>query len=108
MNIIGFIMSNLPDWIFAILSFGMGFIIRTLRVERKKNEAIGNGVQALLRDRIIAVYNKCKDKGNCPIYELENVKRMYAPYHRLGGNDVATGLVEELEKMPKEAKEVEK
>ena len=36
------------------------------------------------------------------IYAKENVKRMYAPYHELGGNDVATELVEKILELPTE------
>ena len=39
------------------------------------------------------------------IYAKENVKRMYAPYHELGGNDVATELMEKILELPTEKKE---
>lgn len=65
----------------------------------------GRGVEALLRDRIIQSYNHYQDKGYCPIYAKESLKRMYDAYHSLGGNDVATKLKNELLEMPTELEE---
>ena len=59
-------------------------------------------MQALLRDAIIRSYNKYSEMEYCPIYAKENVKHMYEPYHKLGGNDVATELVEKLLALPTE------
>ena len=75
--------------------------------EKEKVDALQEGMQALLRDRIIYLYNKYQDKGYCPIYAKENVKRMYDAYHELGGNDIATNLKNELLAMPGEPEESE-
>ena len=56
--------------------------------------AIRNGVQCLLRAEIIRNHNKYNDK--------EALKRAYAAYHNLGGNDVATGLYNEVMALPTE------
>ena len=62
----------------------------------------GDGVEALLRQKIIDSYNKHQDKGFCPIYAKESLKKLYKAYHGLGGNDVATELYNKLLKMPEE------
>ena len=64
--------------------------------------AIRNGVQCLLRAEIIRNHNKYNDNGYCPIYAKEALKRAYAAYHNLGGNDVATGLYNEVMALPTE------
>lgn len=75
------------------------------REEREKKEkAISDGLQALLRESIVSAYNKYTDKGFCPIYAKESLKKAYKSYADLGGNDVATGLYRKLLSMP-EAKE---
>lgn len=66
--------------------------------------ALFNGVRALLRDRIIQVYNHQMEKDCCPIYVLENVERMYTAYHSLGGNGTVTELVERLRQLSTECK----
>lgn len=109
--IVNFIVKNWVGWLFATLSGILGILLKRLwnmiKSDRAENEAVREGMQALLRDRIIESYNKYSEKGYCPIYAKENVKHMYEPYHALGGNDVATELVDKLMKMPEEHEEKE-
>ena len=99
-------MSKKIGWLFAILSAVMGLwfkhMLKTIKADREENKAVREGMQALLRDRIIHSYNKYSEMEYCPIYAKENVKHMYEPYHKLGGNDVATELVEKLLELPTE------
>lgn len=110
-EIIGYILANWLDWLFAAVSALLGICYRQLskqiKEERVKNAALQDGMQALLRDRIIQAYNHYQDKGYCPIYAKENVKRMYDAYHILGGNDVATQLKDKILLMPEEPAERE-
>ena len=55
-----------------------------------------------LRESIVTNYNKYKQKRYCPIFAKESLKKVYASYAALGGNDVATGLYKELLEMPTE------
>jgi hypothetical protein len=110
-EIVQYIAENWVGWLFAailaLLSFGYRQISTQLKDDHKKNISIHNGVQALLRDRIIQSYNHYQEKGFCPIYGKENVKRIYDAYHDLGGNDVATKLKDTLLQMPEEPAERE-
>lgn len=103
-NIMGIISENWIEWLvmgfFAFTSVCQKKVMRAIAEERVKNKAFADGLEALLRDRIIDCYNKYEKKGACPIYAKENVERLYMPYHELGGNDVATELVEQLMQMP--------
>ena len=77
-------------------------VIRHQKEEANKNNALCIGVQALLRDRIIQSYNEYSEKGYCPIYAKDNIKRLYQPYSELGVDDVITELVSKLLQMPTE------
>ena len=55
-----------------------------------------------MRESIVGNYNKYSDKGFCPIYAKESVKKAYSAYHKLGGNDVATELYNKLLRMKEE------
>ena len=98
------ILGNWIEWlmlgVFSAVSLWHRNVIKAISDDRAKNKAVAKGLEALLRDRIIDCYNKYEKKGICPIYAKENVERLYAPYHELGGNDVATELVEQLLGMP--------
>ncbi len=104
MDILTFIMTHWVDWLFTAILAVLGYLVNLLRAqlaeERKKNEAIAEGVQSLLRESIVSNYNHYLEKGYCPIYAKESVKKVYKAYHNLGGNDVATELYNKLLKMP--------
>ena len=106
-----YISTHWVEWLFVAISalLGCGYrqILKRQKEESSKTEALHDGMQALLRDRIIQAYNHYQDRGYCPIYGKENVKRMYDAYHILGGNDAATELKNKIMKMPEEPAERE-
>lgn len=99
---IEFILKYWIEFLFGVIISGMGVIGKILYSQHLKNKAIGKGVEALLRNGIVQTYNKWSELEYCPIYARENAIRMYEPYHTLGGNDVATDLIEDLKKLPTE------
>lgn len=109
--VLQYVSSKWAEWLFAAILAFLGYCYRQLakrqKEESKKSLALHSGMQALLRDRIIQAYNHYSEKGFCPIYGKENVKRMYDAYHALGGNDVATSLKNKLMAMPEEMDERE-
>lgn len=111
MQILQFIQNNWVEWLFAIATGILSGLYRDiqkrLKKEQEKSAAIAEGVQSLLRENIVHNYNKYQNRGYCPIYAKESIKRVYASYHNLGGNDVATKLYNTLLAMPEEPKERE-
>lgn len=99
-----FVSAHWVEWLFAgavsVLAYLYRNISARLEIERQKNEAIVAGVQSLLRESIVSNYNKYFDKGVCPIYAKESLKKVYESYHNLDGNDVATELYQKILKMP--------
>lgn len=106
MEIVAYIGAHWVEWLFtvclAVLTFAWRQVSHRLKDEQKKNEAIAEGIQSLLRENIVSNYNKYKSKGYCPIYAKESIKKVFKSYSNLGGNDVATGLYKELLEMPTE------
>ena len=105
MQIINYIATHWVQWLFAAVSgalaLGYKSIAARLKEEQKRNEAIAQGVQCLLRDSIVRNYNKAVDNDNtCPIYVKESCKKAYAAYHNLDGNDVVTELYRKILQMP--------
>lgn len=109
MELLTFIASHWLEWLFtavlAVLSWLFKEMREQLAEEKIKNEAIAEGVQSLLRESIVSNYNLYSDRGYCPIYAKESIKKVYKAYHNLGGNDVATELYGKVLKMPEERKE---
>ena len=90
------------EFLFGLIISGMGVMAKLMYNQHLKNKAIGKGVEALLRNGIVQTYNKWSERVYCPIYARENATMMYEPYHILGGNDVATDLIEDLKGLPTE------
>jgi len=99
-----FIGAHWLQWVFAAATAFLGWLYRrisiSLRAEQDKNAAIAAGVQALLRESIVTAYNKWSERGYCPIYAKESMRRVYLAYHGLDGNDVATELYKKLLALP--------
>ena len=93
----------------VLTGFGAAFGYLSKRVSKRieEQEAIKLGIVALLRDRIIGLYNHYLNKGYCPIYARENIHSLYEQYQNLGGNGTVTRLMEEIEKIPTEWREEE-
>lgn len=106
MEILNYFQAHWVEWFFALclaaLGVGWKYILNRLKEEHEKNEAIAEGVQSLLRESIVTNYNRYSDRGFCPIYAKESLKKVYHAYHDLGGNDVATDLYDKMLKMPTE------
>lgn len=98
-------------WWISLL-FGSGllitvgkYFINRFKANEQKTEAVCLGVQALLRDRLIHLYNKHAEKGYAPIYAKENFNNMYTQYHNLGENGVMDEIKDKFLALPD--KEVE-
>lgn len=86
--------------IIAMMGWGYRILVKKFKKMQTEQIATKLGIQALLRDRIIGVYNHYSDKGFCPIYALENVLDLYKEYQALGGNGAVTKLMEDLIELP--------
>ena len=99
-----FVLKYWVEVIFGLIVSGLGLGYRKLskKIEQKmeRQEAVEDGIQALLRDSIIHSYNNYMEKECCPIYALENIEAMYKSYSVLGGNGTVTQLVKRLKELP--------
>ena len=67
---------------------------------QEEYDALKDGMQDILRDRIIFLCEENESIGYCPIPTTENIGMMYAAYHKLGGNGIVTQLYDEVKSMP--------
>ena len=76
--------------------------ITYVRAIKRRNNALEDGVQCLLRAEIIRSYKEYTDRDYCPVYAREALSRAYKAYHGLNGNDVATELFSKTMLLPTE------
>lgn len=85
-----------------LISFVLGAIATAIPALFVNMRLITNGLQCLLRVKIIETHDKYTEKGYCPIAIKESTVRLYKAYHALRGNDVATSLYNEIMELPVE------
>lgn len=84
----------------SLLGCLIGFLSTKLKSRKKKDIAIEEGVQALLRNELIRRYREYKTKGEMTILDRENVEAMFKQYKNLGGNGTVKELMDELLDVP--------
>lgn len=84
----------------AILGAIIGFISTKLKKDRRKEKAIEEGVQALLRNELVRRYREYEIKGELSILDKENIEAMFKQYENLGGNGTVKHLMTELLQLP--------
>ena len=85
-----------------LVPFLCGVVVTAIPAFLFNLKLIKNGLQCLLRVKIIEIHDKYTEKGFCPIAIKESLVRLYKAYHALHGNDVATGLYHETMELPTE------
>lgn len=94
---------ELVKWLVGFVMGGaVSFFAARYRYRKKNEKAVKEGLQALLRAEIIRQYEKHEERGYCPLYAKEALKREYHSYHALDGNDVVTELYHKLLELPTE------
>jgi len=86
----------------ALVISAFAYIFAKIKGIRKEEDAIRKGLKALLRDRVIQIYNYYSSKNCIPIYARENVESLHSEYKALGGNGTIEGLVNRLMLLPTE------
>lgn len=78
----------------------IGFLSTKLKNTKKKDKAIEEGVQALLRNELVRRYREYETKQEMSILDKENVEAMFKQYENLGGNGTVKKMYEELLELP--------
>lgn len=88
----------------AVISTTVGVVVTAViahfRSGKVRHKAVENGVQSLLRAEIIRQNEKWVERGYCPVYAKDAVRREYEAYHALGGNGVITDLYNDILSLP--------
>lgn len=68
--------------------------------KEKKEKAIEEGLQALLRNELVRRYREYETKGELSILDKENIEAMFKQYEILGGNGTVKHLMDDLLSLP--------
>lgn len=92
------------ETLFGLVLTGIGIVQKRLskrmKDERKRNEAIENGLRDMLRLTILDNYEKFKQAGVISVSRKDAIDSAYNSYHALGGNGTITKVHAEIMDMP--------
>lgn len=57
---------------------------------------IFEGIKCSLRNDILDIYDRCKDKRQITHYQLESIQYSYTIYKKLGGNSFVDEIMERI------------
>lgn len=99
-DIVRFILAHVPELLLSGAVTLLGIAYKNIVKEIKKQSTEREAIKSLLRSEIIDLHRHYMECGDIPIYGRENITEMYNAYHELGGNGMATKLVEEIRALP--------
>ena len=88
------------ETLFGIVITGLTFCYKRLLKRFKDQEAIKEGIIAILHDRLFQSGMNFIEKGEITVSALENFDGIYNAYHSLGGNGTGTEIYERVKELP--------
>lgn len=80
----------------AAFAGGFRSLYKRYKTLKQRNEAVEDGVCALLRAELIRSGEKYTKQGHCPIYAKDAYDKAFKAYERLGGNGAMCELHERV------------
>ena len=81
----------------------IGWLAKIIRTQKKAQDALKKGVQAILRSQMITNYNRWYvEKGYAPIWAKDNFENLWIQYEALGENGVMKKIHDEFMSLPTE------
>lgn len=77
-------------------------LVKLIRSLQDKNDALGEGLQSVLKDLLKIRYVAWIEEGYAPMDARDDLEKMYQAYHRLGFNGVMNSLREQFLALPLE------
>ena len=98
-----FILRYWLEAVFGIALGGLSFAYKSLRAKMKakteEQDAIRDGMVALLHDRLFQSGMYFLNKGEITVFELENIEELYDSYKKLGGNGTGKEIYERVQEL---------
>lgn len=97
---IDFIIKYWVEFGFGIVVSIMGYVVKAIHDWKDEQDAIKNGVVAILHDRLYQVCQHFIELGYIPLDELKNIEHLYLAYKELGGNGTGKVIYERVCALP--------
>ena len=101
---LGYILEYWVEFLFgfslSVLTASMTWILKRVKRRNEEQDAIKEGVLAILHDRLIQAGRLHIKTGVITLDELQNMEILYCSYHNLGGNGTGTEVFERIRNLP--------
>lgn len=92
------------EWLCGIMATALLASWRWARkkfaAQKKENDAMKEGIKAILHDRIWQAHRFYMAQGWCPLDDKKNVEYLYKPYAALGGNGTGEDAYKDIFDLP--------
>lgn len=90
-------------WAMGIIAGWIAYLWKQNQKTKKTQQAIQDGVKALLSDRILQMHSICKSKGFCSVQDRVSLESLHTAYHDgLHGNGTITDAYNKTKDLPYE------
>lgn len=86
--------------LFGTVTAGLAWGYKKLAARIKEQDAVKDGVLAILHDRLFQAGRFYISQGHIALDELKNIEYLYNSYHNLGGNGTGTEIWERIKSLP--------
>ena len=76
----------------VVIAFFVGELVALFVFVR----SIHRGTKCSLRNDILDIYDRCKDKKQITLYQLQSIKSSYEEYEKLKGNSFVKDIVDKV------------
>lgn len=77
-----------------------GAMRKSINSKQREDEAVREGVKAILHDRLYSAHTHYMAQGYCPLDDKRNIRHIYEPYAALGGNGTGLSAYEDIKRLP--------
>lgn len=85
----------------VIVTSTLTYVVTLYKQEKTRNTALQEGLQALLRAKIVEVYRRhVEQDGWIPLYTRESIFACYEAYEKLGKNGVINDYMKQILDLP--------
>lgn len=85
-----------------------GAMRRSIKRQQQEDEAVREGVKAILHDRLYSAHAYYMAQGYCPLDDKRNIRHIYEPYAALGGNGTGLTAYEDIKRLPTSPQEIKR
>ena len=98
------ILEHWLDVSFGVLVTVLAIVFRKIskyfKEQKCESDAIKQGVQAILHDRLYSAHKDYVARGCCSLEDKRNINHIYMPYIALGGNGAAEQAYKDIIQLP--------